>query len=158
LERWRVLEGEFGTDLEIAEEGTLQFAVTEEEARHEQEIVRQPQRNGVAAPYLTPAEVRRLVPVADGTYHGAAHPPSGGHADALKTSIAYAQAAERAGVRMFTGVDVTDLRVSSGRVQEVVCAGGLTVKADLVVNCAGAWAIEIMKMVGRKVPIAPRRA
>jgi sarcosine oxidase subunit beta len=63
---------------------------------------------------------------------------------------------EAAGATLVSGTDVTGMDLKAGRIEEVRTTDG-TIRADLVVNCAGAWAPELARQIGVHLPIEGRR-
>lgn len=91
-------------------------------------------------PALTP-DVRRAFVVPDGSF------------DAGRLVRACAASARAAGALIFTGEEVTELRLQDGRVVGASWDGGRTVvRADVVVNAAGAWAGGVAALAGCGVP------
>lgn len=55
------------------------------------------------------------------------------------------------------GTAVEHIETTGGRVEEVVLSDGSSIPADVVVNAAGARADRTAAMVGRELPLSPRR-
>ena len=77
--------------------------------------------------------------------------------DPIRLVAANALAAERADATIRQGVAVTDLLVEAGRVVGVELDGTATLRADCVVNAAGAWAGELAALADVPVPMRPSR-
>jgi sarcosine oxidase subunit beta len=113
---------------------------------------------GVETEAVTPEEVREAQPFARvDDIGGAAYEPLSGYADPHKTTMAFAEAARRLGVRFHTGRAVTGIRVASGRVLGVETAQG-PIDADTVVVAAGPWAAGLLRTAGVEFPIEPTLA
>lgn len=99
-------------------------------------------------------DVRRIVPAIAPGIVGGAWAERDGAADPHRTLRAFRRAAEAAGVRIVEGQGVTDIQPASGG--WIVSATGITVKAETVVNAAGAWAAEIARLVGEDIPLGTK--
>lgn len=87
----------------------------------------------------------------------AAYEPLSGYADPHKTTLAFADAARRLGVRFHTGRAVRAIRTTSGRVTGVETEAG-PVDADAVVVAAGPWAPALLRTADVAFPITPALA
>jgi D-arginine dehydrogenase len=103
---------------------------------------------GIAVEPLSPRQVADRIPVLEQQYFdGAVFLPDDGHIDVHELLWSYLRHASRRGVRRRCGVEVTGVRVESGR-----CRGVLTnvgeFDAHWVINAAGAWVGRIAAMAG----------
>ncbi|MGI5863104.1 MAG: FAD-dependent oxidoreductase [Myxococcales bacterium] len=76
----------------------------------------------------------------------------------MRLCIEIAKTAAADGALLANYAPVTGLRIEEGRVTGVEALDQLTdqpfvVKAKLVVNCAGIWAVEVMKLLGKPPPV-----
>ena len=114
-------------------------------------------RLGVQTEWLTGEEVRHRLPLMKfddalaGTFH-----PKDGTVDPNSVVMGYISAAQRLGARALTGVDVTGISVSGGRVEAVQTSHG-SVRTGLVLNAAGPWAATVGETAGVHLPIQPIR-
>jgi sarcosine oxidase, subunit beta len=112
---------------------------------------------GVPTEWLDGDEIRRRLPmmrledVLGGTFNA-----KDGLVDPNGVVMGYMQAARRMGVLAETGVEVTGIRVTAGRISGVETNAG-TVETRIVVNAAGPWAGLIGQMAGVDIPIVPLR-
>ncbi|MEA2062541.1 MAG: FAD-dependent oxidoreductase, partial [Gemmatimonadota bacterium] len=80
-----------------------------------------------------------------------------GVADADRLLQGFYRQAHAAGVRMRTGLEVAGLEVAGGRVLGVETSEG-TVRCEIVVNAAGAWAKVVGELAGaRSIELTPLR-
>ena len=108
---------------------------------------------GVRAEILEPADVARVEPAIDPSGVGAVlWEPESGYGDPTAVTLAYADAARRAGVMIQQGVEVTRVRVDGAAVRGVDTAEG-SIDAPVVVNAAGLWSPRVARMVGLELPI-----
>jgi len=82
--------------------------------------------------------------------------PTSGYADPVETTNSFARQAEKNGVQILTGVQVTKIMTEGGRVSGVETNQG-PIKASKVVNAANVWAKELFAGLGVKIPIDPTR-
>ncbi|MBI4636875.1 MAG: FAD-dependent oxidoreductase [Candidatus Rokubacteria bacterium] len=85
---------------------------------------------------------------------GALYMPTDGYIDPAGLAGALAEGARARGVRFLTGVGVTGITVTRGRVSAVVTAEG-PIACEIVVNAAGIWAHEVGALAGVTVPVVP---
>ncbi len=87
-----------------------------------------------------------------------------GSADSFQATHATAQAAQQAGARILIYHELRELLVEGGegdrrvvgaRVQNVATGEMVTVRADMVINAAGAWAGQVAALAGVEVQIIP---
>jgi glycine cleavage system T protein len=76
-----------------------------------------------------------------------------GQANPVDICAAYAKRARAAGIRIVEGAKVTVIEKRDGRVAGVQLASGQTIRCEIVVNCAGAWACEVGALAGVPVPL-----
>jgi sarcosine oxidase subunit beta len=110
---------------------------------------------GVDARLLSPEEAGEVAPgISLEGVIGATFCPDDGIADPAGLTNGYAALARRAGAEIRTGVEVTAIRTSDGRVTGVV-AEGEELEAPVVVNAAGPWAGLLAATCGVEVPLEP---
>jgi glycine cleavage system aminomethyltransferase T/glycine/D-amino acid oxidase-like deaminating enzyme len=83
---------------------------------------------------------------------GAVFLPKDGQTNPVDTTQALARGARAGGVRVVEDMPVTGIRTDHGRVTGVATDAG-TIRADIVVNCAGMWAREVGGWVDVSVPL-----
>jgi len=113
---------------------------------------------GIDSRVIYPDEIRKLCPQLDLSDRPAFpimaalyHPPGGViRHDAVVW--AYARQADRMGVAIHQGVEVTGVRVDGGKVTGVSTSAG-DVSAPMVVSATAGWTSEIARMAGIRVPI-----
>jgi len=132
--------------------GFLQF-VPPEQIEQLKANVEMHQQIGVPSLLIDQQDVKRLAPhffVDD--IELAAFEPESGYADPYATTNAFMDAARRLGAKLVQDCTVTGIRVSGGRVTGVKTNRG-DFSAEVIVNCAGAWADKIGAMAGVQIPI-----
>jgi sarcosine oxidase subunit beta len=115
------------------------------------------QRLGVETRLLQPADIGRLVPqfnldgIVGGTFYH-----RDGLADPSGVVNGYIGKARSLGVALESGVEVTGLRVSAGKLAAVETSKG-TITTGCVVIAAGPWSAAIGKMANVDLPVQPVR-
>jgi len=150
-------EEELGQPIDLHYCGYLFLLTNEDDAAVFRQNVEMQRRLGVETQWLEPDEIARMVPLLnmEGILAGTIH-PGDGLADPNSVVQGYASGARRQGARLLTDVEVTDIRVESGRVRGVITDQG-EVATPVVVNAAGPWVGEVGKMAGVDIPIVPVR-
>ena len=153
-ERWPDLEIELGQPVDYVRNGLI-VAVAAEDAETMQEIVRMHQRVGVETEVISLEEIRRWIPefntdgLALATYEAEA-----GYADPYSAAVAFGRKAKELGAEIYTDTRVIAIEAEGTSSWRVVTEKG-TIRTPLVINCAGAWAGEIARMVGVEIPVTP---
>lgn len=96
-------------------------------------------------------ELHRRLPALADHCPGALACDGDGFANPYRTVTAWRREAERQGVRFREGIEITAIE-SKGNGWRL-SGGGEHFDADLLVNCAGAWAGELCKWLGEPVPL-----
>ena len=151
LRLWRGLEAELQSDIEWRQGGVLYLAEDDAGmAGYEAWL-------GHAKPYqldsrtITGAEVAEVLPGMARTFAGGLITPSDGHADPVKTTTAFARAAERLGAEIHTGYIVEGIETAGGKAAGLRTEWG-EVKAGTVLLAAGAWTGPMLRMRGQSLP------
>jgi len=145
-----------GGDCGFTRTGFLQF-VPENQIEQLKANVEMHQQIGVPSILIDRQDVQRLAPhffVED--IELAAFEPESGYADPYATTTSLMDAARRKGARLVQGCSVSGIQTSGGRVTGVKTDQG-EFSADIVVNCAGAWANQVAAMVGVQIPMTTWR-
>jgi sarcosine oxidase subunit beta len=82
--------------------------------------------------------------------------PTDAQVDPFKVTRAYARAAENLGAQIVSSTEVQGIETTNGRVSQVVTSRG-AVRANWVINAAGAYASAIGAMLGIAHDVKPRR-
>ncbi len=108
---------------------------------------------GVEVEVISPAEAQEKWPVMQvDDVKGAIWMPGDGKANPTDLTQSLAKGARGRGARVIEGVEVTDILTENGAVTGVVTDKG-TIRAEVVVNCAGQWARKLGLMCGVDVPL-----
>jgi sarcosine oxidase subunit beta len=154
LERFR---DELGQEINYRKCGYLLVLTNEHDAKVFAKNVELQHRLGVQTEWLTGEDVRRKLPAMRfedalaGTFH-----QKDGLVDPNSVVMGYIAAARRLGVKALSGVEVTGVVVSQGKVREVQTTAG-TIETAMLLNAAGPWSAEIGRMAGVEIPVIPIR-
>lgn len=147
------LEAETGLATGWMQCGSVTVARTDDRMTMLKRTAAAARAQGVEVDVLTPQEAGAKWPVMQTKdLKGGIWMPGDGKANPTDLTQSLAKGARNGGARVIEGVKVTDITTKDGAVTGVVTDHG-TVKAHVVVNCAGQWAREIGKMCGVNVPL-----
>jgi sarcosine oxidase subunit beta len=156
IERWRTLEQELDADLHYRRGGNLMLAETEAEAAYLTTFVQRQQTLGFSDVRLVgQQEVHALVPGLAQQVVAGSYSPGDGQADPVRTTRAFAAAAQRHGAIYRTGSRVLALLRQGERVTGVRTAQE-ELQAEQVILAAGAWSDDIAASIGLRLPIRTR--
>ncbi len=149
---WRGLEAELDTDIEWVQGGNLALAGDETRLTQLRNWLPVAKEFGLETRVLSRAEVLALIPAMTGPHLGGMYTPNDAHAEPRKATVAYAEAARRAGAQILTYQAAEGIETAGGKVVAVVTDQG-TIHTPVVVNAAGARAMRIAQMVGLPLPM-----
>ena len=149
---------ETGVDPGYTPRGYLWLASSERELAVLAEARRVQQEAGlVEATAVSGEDIRRLNPaLAAHCIIGGAFCPTDGFLLPLRILDGYLAGAQRLGVEVRWGVEVTDLELHAGSATAVL-AGAERIACAAVVNALGPWAAAVMAATGFDLPVAPLR-
>lgn len=145
---WETLEDELDGPLGVHRTGGLMAAETEEELKilHDKHLIET--EAGLATHVLEGDELRNFAPYLADDLLGASWCPDEGHANPFLAAPLFALRAADRGAAIRTGVEVRTIRPGF----EVETSAG-TVRAQRIVNAAGAWANDLAATTGLRLPI-----
>jgi sarcosine oxidase subunit beta len=148
---------EIGQDVNYKQCGYLLVATNEKDASNFKHNVEMQNKLGVPTQLLSGDEVRKRLPLMKfddalaGTFN-----QKDGTVDPNSVVMGYIGAAQKLGVKVFTGAEVIGIRLSGENIEEVQTSLG-GVKTRMILNTAGPWANQICKMAGINIPVIPLR-
>jgi len=153
LERWPTLEDELGADLHYRQNGQLLVAENDAEAAELVAFVAQQQAIGFSDVRLVHrAELRDLASGLAQQVVAGSFSPADGQADPVRTTHAFAAAAQQLGARYWTETRCLALRTVGTRVVGAETTRG-EVMAGQTVLATGAWSDELANGIGLTLPI-----
>lgn len=154
LDLWRGLGDELRGPVDVhltggwmVAETPAQVAVLRE--KHELEAIA-----GIETEVVEGSQLRERAPFLSDRVVAAAYCPVEGHANRLVVAPLYALRAAEAGAQLRTQVEVVGIDVEpAGAARFTVRTVAGAVRAARVVDCGGAWADEVARMVGLRLPM-----
>ena len=158
LRLWETLPQELDYDLLVSQRGLIGLAHTPGEIRASRRTIHANRLNGIDADWLTPDDIARLCPIVnlspDVRYPvlGAAYQPRAGIARHDHVAWGYARGADRLGVDLIEGAEVTAIELDGGRVTGVVTSRGRIAAGRVAIVAAG-HASLVAAMAGIRLPL-----
>lgn len=147
----------YDDDIEFNQGGYLLLAYTDAGWEQFRQNVQLQKAHGLQVEMLTPDEAREVVPhLNTDQLLGATFCPSDGHCNPFKVTDAYAKAARRLGVEVYTNTAVTAIVREGDKLKGVQTNRGF-IASPLVVNAAGGWSQDIAAMVDLLIPTYSER-
>ncbi|MBP5594298.1 MAG: FAD-binding oxidoreductase [Pseudobutyrivibrio sp.] len=151
---WPTLSEELGVDVEYHQGGNLRLALEES---HIDILKGQAERAtalGLDVKLIDGKEVHEINPYLSDAIIGATWCPTDGHANPMKTTLAFYKRARELGARFISGEKVVELRKYKGRIRSVVTESGTIYEGNTVILAAGYESREISKTVGIDIPMS----
>ena len=153
LKLWDNLSEELGSETHFIRGGNLLLAVTDKELVEFEETVKITRELGLESDIVTWEKAQEIVPGLSGRFKGGMYSPGDGYAHPVKTTTAFARAAQENGAKIHTRCAVEKIEASNGRVTGVVTETGHRIEADVIVNAAGVWAPRLAGTCGVRIPL-----
>lgn len=152
LDRWLGLEDELGEDLDYRREGMTVCVDRPDLVAPLARRIERERAAGVDVRLVEGGALHRLVPgLAPGVVAGS-YAPQDGHANPLRTTKAFARAAQRLGARVRPDTALVGVRLAHGRVVGAETTDG-EIACDSVLLAAGAWTVELGRRLGLDLPL-----
>ena len=154
---FRELTKELDWDFEYSQKGTLLVIETEEEREFMLDRMRQQIEGGLPVRFVDSQELYDQEPLLAPGLQGAIECATDAACMPIHLAVALVRGARRLGAEVHTFEEVRQIILDrQGRI------AGLTtdkreIRTSRVINCCGAWAPFLGKMVGLDIPIQPRR-
>lgn len=150
---WEHLDEELGVDVEYRQNGNLRLALTDADIPETRAVVDQANAASIEAHYLDGADaVHDVAPALTPDLVGASLCPTDGHANPTLTVRGFADAANRLGAVIETGVHVTALTRTGNRITGVETTRG-PIAAGMVIVAAGIYTPQLIAPLGLDLPI-----
>lgn len=150
-------ETEMGRSVGFHRSGSLKAAYTEAgeaRLRGDLDVAR---RLGIEAELIAAADAERLAPhFKPGAARAIGYVPSDGWLDPARVAVGFAARAAELGARTMPFTRVTGLLREGDRVAGVATTRG-EIRAPVVVDAAGAWALPVAAEAGIRLPLVPVR-
>lgn len=149
------MQKEHGYDVQWKQGGYLYPVYTKAHEKTLKELLEIQHQLKLDIDWATPDEITKLVPgINCKNLRGGTFSPSDGSASPLMVSDAYYQLGRKAGADYFFREYVMDMKCSNRKIKKVMTNKD-EYSAELIINCAGAYANPIGKMSGQDIPVFP---
>jgi len=150
-------ELQYKKDLEFKQGGYLILSSTEKEHDQFKKNIQLQNSLGINSKLLSLDDAKQIVPSlnTDGLISATFHQKDG-HLNPFHATQAYADAAKRLGVQIYTFTEVTGIETVAGKVKGVHTNNGF-ISTNVVVNAAGGYSKQIGDMVGVDLPVYSER-
>jgi glycine/D-amino acid oxidase-like deaminating enzyme len=149
---WARLEGEVDADIEWTRGGNLRLADDEATASRYAAWAKIGVEHGLGTQVLDMREIAELLPGIKHAWTAGIFTPTDGHANPVKATRAYAEAAAQKGALVVEGCTVIRLDSAGGRMTGVNTERG-EVRAPAVVLAAGAWSSRLAATLAIQIPV-----
>jgi len=151
------LSEELDYDIEFNQKGYLILAYTEKELAQFKKNIQLQQSLGIASRLLTPKEAKEIVPPLNiKDVLTASYCCTDGNVNPLLTTFAYAEAAQRLGVKIYRFTEAQKIESNHNQVTAVLTNRG-RILTPKVVNAAGGFAKEVGEIAGVEIPVYSQR-
>lgn len=150
-------ELQYNGDIEFKQGGYLIVSSTDKEYEQFSKNVKLQKSLGIPVEQLTPAEAKEIVPYLNtDMITSATFCPKDGHLNPFIATDAYAKAAKRLGVKIYTYTKVIGIKANNSKITGVITDKG-EIATSIVVNAAGGFSKTIGDMVGIDLPVYSER-
>jgi sarcosine oxidase subunit beta len=159
VEIFEKLGEELNYDIGLRQGGYLVVIHSEEEMKQAKKNVEMQNRLGIPSRIIYEDEIKEIAPVLDldgMEAIAATFCHTDGHANPFKTTYAYALAAKKLGAKIYKFTEVKGIKVKDNQIEGILTDKG-EIKANFVVNAAGAWSGWVARMAGVELPNRPVR-
>ena len=150
---WPTLSEELGVDVEYHQGGNLRLGLTEKHMETLKKFAEMANSCGVGVELLNAEQVREKCPYLSEKVVGASWCPTDGHANPLKTTLAFYKKAKELGAKYFTGDPVVSLATEKGKIRRAFTRSGAVYEADRIILAAGYESRILSQTVGIDIPM-----
>jgi len=154
--RFDSLVDQLGSRIEFKNPGGLCLIESESELAAMQLFVAEQRTSGLDVELIDGDEARRREPCLSRKVIAATFSALDSQVNPYALTFAFLRAAESAGARILTGVEVKGIEVASSKATGIFTENR-RIGASVVVNAAGALAAEVGRLAGLEIPVTPRR-
>jgi len=165
IQDWLTIDSNLGCDTQMVIHGGLMVAETPEQASLLERKSAIERSQGLSVEILDGAEARRLAPYLAESVVAALHCPDEGHCNPRLLTPAFARKATSYGARIMTGTQVqaidrngsawtVRIRKSSPE-HSASDVAPKTIRCQMILNAAGAWAAEVAALANLHLPLFP---
>lgn len=152
---WPTLSEELGVDVEYVQKGNLRLGLNEDHIKILEGLTANAQGLGLDVTMVSAEEVKDICPHLSDQVVGASWCPTDGHANPMKTTLAYFKRARELGVTFISGAKVTAIKKIRGKARQVVVEDGTIFEGEHIILAAGYESRFIADSVGINIPMYP---
>lgn len=152
---WPTLSEELGVDVEYVRKGNLRLGLNEDHIKILEGLTANAQGLGLDVTMVSAEEVKDICPHLSDQVVGASWCPTDGHANPMKTTLAYFKRARELGVIFISGAKVTAIKKIRGKARQVVVEDGTIFEGEHIILAAGYESRFIADSVGINIPMYP---
>lgn len=151
---WPTLSEELGADVEYRQAGNLRLGKTPAHLEKLSTLAANARSVGLDVKMIDAAEAHQRNPFLSSEVIGASWCPTDGHANPLRTTLAYYRRALDMGVQFVVDAPVAALKKQKGVLRQVITQDGTVFEADTVILAAGYESRAISRTVGIELPLS----
>ena len=152
---WPTLSEELGVDVEYVRKGNLRLGLNEDHIKILEGLTANAQGLGLDVTMVSAEEVKDICPHLSDQVVGASWCPTDGHANPMKTTLAYFKRARELGVTFISGAKVTAIKKIRGKARQVVVEDGTIFEGEHIILAAGYESRFVADSVGINIPMYP---
>ena len=149
---WPNLSEELGVDIEYYKRGNLRLGKTQEHMKVLENLAKRASECNLDMRMISGDEARKINPYLSEEVIGASWCPTDGHANPLKTTLAYYRKARQLGAHFITGEEVVSIKKINGKARQVVTKENIY-EGDNIILAAGYDSRKIAAAVGIDIPM-----
>ena len=151
---WPHLSEELGADVEYCQSGNLRLGKTPAHLEKLNTLAANAKNVGLDVRMIDADEAHARNPYLSPEIIGASWCPTDGHANPLRTTLAYYRRALDMGVQFVVDAPVAELKKQKGVLRQVITQDGTVFEADTVILAAGYESRAISRTVGIDLPLS----
>ena len=152
---WPTLSEELGVDVEYVRKGNLRLGLNEDHIKILEGLTANAQGLGLDVTMVSAEEVKDICPHLSDQVVGASWCPTDGHANPMKTTLAYFKRARELGVTFISGAKVTAIKKIRGKARQVVVEDGTIFEGEHIILAAGYESRFVADSVVINIPMYP---
>ncbi len=138
-------------DFDYEEKGLLMLFKSKKQKQKEEELATKAHQLGVEAQILNDQELRKLEPNLELDVEGGLYFPGDAHLHPNKLIDRMKNKLIKSGVNFVPNTMITDFKVSSSKIKELVTSTGENIGVERVLIASGSWSAEILKKLKFKM-------
>lgn len=155
-ELWPTLSEELGADVEYYQKGNLRLGKNDAHRAKLQQLADKASAVGLDVRMISGDEAREINPYLSEEVTCASWCPTDGHANPMRTTLAFFRRARQQGAQFYTDARVAAIKTIRGKARQVVLTDGTVFEGESIVVAAGYQSRAILNTVGVDIPMVVR--